>query len=181
MDKLYLIDGYGGSPEINWLSNIEQKFKDDFDIHIIPYTNPTEADVTQWDLDLEKGITAPEDAYFICHSLGCVTFLRYLQRHHVKVEGAILVSGFVEDIEKFPQFQPYFKDLEKGYWKELIGDAYVISSKTDQVIHWNLTYALSNILECPFILLPIGGHFTSGEGIVNMPVVEKLVKTNWLD
>lgn len=72
MNKLYLIDGYGGSPEINWLSNIEQKFKDDFDIHIIPYTDPTEADVTQWDLDLEKGITAPEDAYFICHSLGCV-------------------------------------------------------------------------------------------------------------
>ncbi|MFP3918353.1 alpha/beta hydrolase [Lysinibacillus telephonicus] len=180
MNRLYLIDGYGGSPEINWLSNIEQKYKNRFDIQIIPYTNPTEANVVQWDLDLERGIEAPKDAYFICHSLGCITFLRYLQRHGIKIKGAILVSGFKNEIEAFPQFNPYFKGLKEVSWKDLIGDAYVISSKTDQIINWKFTYELADVLESPFILLPHGGHFSSGEGIVEMPVIEKLINSNWL-
>jgi len=51
MNKLYLIDGYGGSPKINWLSDIKKEFKNSFHIQIVDYTDATIANVTQWDLD----------------------------------------------------------------------------------------------------------------------------------
>lgn len=64
------------------------------------------ANVTQWDLDLDRAIKEPKDAYFICHSLGFITFLRYLSRNNVLIKGAIFVSGFAEPITAFPQFDP---------------------------------------------------------------------------
>ncbi|WP_411217919.1 alpha/beta hydrolase [Terribacillus saccharophilus] len=56
------------------------------------------ADVGQWDADLDRNIKKPQNAYFICHSLGCITFLRYLLRHDVQIIGAIFVSGFAEKL-----------------------------------------------------------------------------------
>ncbi|MEK4441414.1 MULTISPECIES: RBBP9/YdeN family alpha/beta hydrolase [Niallia] len=180
MNKLYLIDGYGGSPKINWLSDIKKEFKNSFHIQIVDYTDATIANVTQWDLDLDRAIKEPNNVYFICHSLGCITFLRYLLRHNVQIKGAIFVSGFAEPIAAFPQFDPYMQELNLDKIKHLLEASFFISSRTDKIIDWQISNSLANKLEIPFILLPSGGHFTSGEGIIEMPSVKHIIKAKWL-
>ncbi|MFP7394056.1 alpha/beta hydrolase [Niallia circulans] len=180
MNKLYLMDGYGGSPEINWLSDINKDFNNSFNIQIVEYTDATIANVKQWDLDLDKAIKEPNNAYFICHSLGCVTFLRYLSRYNIQIKGAVFVSGFAESIEAFPQFDPYMQEINLDKIKHLLGDSFLISSRTDTIIDWRISNTLADKLEIPFILLPSGGHFTSGEGIIEMPPVKDIIKGRWL-
>ncbi|TRZ39806.1 hypothetical protein CEQ21_02345 [Niallia circulans] len=180
MKKLYLIDGFGGSPEINWLADIEKHFVNYFDIKIVEYTDATVADVKQWDSDLDNGINTPENAYFICHSLGCITLLRYLLRHNINIAGAVLVSGFAEKIADFPPFDSYFHDIELNKVKSLLGSSYMIASRTDEIVSWETTSRLAEELEIPLVLLPNGGHFTSSEGIIEMPSVKSIVSVNWL-
>ncbi|PAE14018.1 hypothetical protein CHI02_01850 [Niallia circulans] len=138
------------------------------------------ANVTQWDLDLDRAIKEPKDAYFICHSLGFITFLRYLSRNNVLIKGAIFVSGFAEPITAFPQFDPYMHELNLDRIKHFLGASFLISSRTDSIIDWQISNSLANKLEIPFILLPFGGHFTSGEGIIEMPSVKHIIKAKWL-
>lgn len=180
MKKLYLIDGFGGSPEVNWLVDIENNYKDKFEIKMVHYSDSTVADVDQWERDLIRDITHPNDAYFICHSLGCVTFLRYLLHHPTQIGGAIFVSGFAEEIKDFPQFDHYMQGIEWDKIKNLLGTAFMMASRTDKIIHWQSTNRLSEKLEIPLILLPQGGHFTSGEGIIEMPSIKSLINAFWV-
>jgi len=179
MNTLYLVDGFGGSPEINWLSNLEKCYKDSFDTKKVKYTNSNVADVKVWDEDLDRNIYNPQNAYFICHSLGCITLLRYILRNNIRIKGAIFVSGFAESIVDYPQFDDYMKNIDLEKIKHLVGISFVISARTDRIIDWQITNNLSHEMEIPFILLPDGGHFTSTEGVIEMPSVKSVVNTFW--
>ena len=180
MDKLYLIDGFGGSPDINWLADIKQNFKDFLEIQVVEYTTVSVADVKQWDSDLDRAVSNAQDAYFVCHSLGCVTFLRFLLRHHIQIKGAVFVSGFAQAIKDFPQFDNYMDNLDLNKITHLLGKSFIISFRIDQIIDWQITNVLAEKLGIPFILLPDGGHFTSGEGVIEMNCVKDIIRSQWL-
>lgn len=180
LDKLYIIDGYGGSPKLNWQADIKQSYRGEFDIHIVNYTDASSADVEQWDKDLDRAVLQPIGAYFICHSLGCITFLRYLLRHEVQIKGVIFVSGFARKLVEFPQFDDYMANINVAKVKHLLGKSFLLASRTDRIVDWQISNELAAELDIPFILLPDGGHFTAGEGIVTMPAVKDMVKTYWL-
>lgn len=133
---------------------------------MVNYTDGTVADAEQWDRDLDRAITEPQDAYFICHSLGCVTFLRYLLRHNIQIDGVVFVSGFVEKIAEFPQFDDYMQGIEIDKIKSLLGTSFIIASRKDKIINWQITNELSDKLEITLILLPKGGHFTQGKELL---------------
>ncbi|MEK4747284.1 alpha/beta hydrolase [Niallia sp. FSL W8-0177] len=110
MNKLYLIDGYGGSPKINWLSDIKKEFKNSFHIQIVDYTDATIANVTQWDLDLDRAIKEPNNVYFICHSLGCITFLRYFYVIMYKLKGLFLFLDLQNPLQRSHNLIPICKN-----------------------------------------------------------------------
>ncbi|MFP7493431.1 hypothetical protein SFC66_06550 [Terribacillus saccharophilus] len=43
MNELFLIDGFGGSPTINWQADIERYYQKEFDIHTVEYSNATDS------------------------------------------------------------------------------------------------------------------------------------------
>lgn len=94
MSKVYFIDGYGGSPPINWLDTEANKLKDCFEVEKVFINDPTTANVDDWDKDLEERIVNAEKSYFICHSLGCISLLRFLLRNEVIPKGCLFVSPF---------------------------------------------------------------------------------------
>lgn len=100
--KVFLIHGWGGSSRGDWFpwlkSELEKK-KIKVKVFDMPRTNHPK--IEEWVNFLRKNISPAEideDTYFIGHSIGCQTILRYLEKLHrnKKIGGCIFVAGFFE-------------------------------------------------------------------------------------
>jgi len=97
--RVYIIHGYTASSRANWFPWLKNQLEfNGIETHIpdMPFS-----DYPQLDLWLkcmrEKAAVIDENTIFIGHSLGCITVLRFLSEKNVKIKGAILVSGFINE------------------------------------------------------------------------------------
>lgn len=82
--------------------------------------NPT---MDKWVTHLKKIVGNPDgDCYFVGHSLGCITILRFLETlgEDQKVGGVVLVAGFGHDLD----FKGYKSELSSFFqtpinWKKI--------------------------------------------------------------
>jgi predicted alpha/beta hydrolase family esterase len=118
--RIVLVHGWGGSPRGCWLPWLKQELeKKGFEVIVPQMPNTNEPKIETWVPFLEKELDgADENTYFIGHSIGCQTILRYLQSlpGNVKVGGVLLVAGFVnltsvveEDEEDYEVAQPWLE------------------------------------------------------------------------
>lgn len=98
MKKLYLIHGWGGGPSsegwFGWLIN-ECK-KRDIKIEIPMMPNTDEPEIGAWVGHLEKVCEVDEETYFVGHSIGCQTIMRFLEKlpEEKKIAGVGFIAGF---------------------------------------------------------------------------------------
>lgn len=92
MKKVYMIHCWDGTSEDGWYPWIAKKLEEHA-IEVIRFDMPNTATptITEWVTTLDSKVTSlDEDTYFIGHSIGCQTILRYLESKDVKKIGGIL-------------------------------------------------------------------------------------------
>jgi len=98
MKKLYLIHGWGGSPSnegwFGWLRKECEKRNIQIEIPQMPNTD--EPKIEEWVGLLETFKDINEETYFIGHSVGAQTILRFLEKlpEGKKVAGVAFVAGW---------------------------------------------------------------------------------------
>ena len=106
------------------------------------------------------------------HSLGCVTLLRYLNRQsaRIKIGGAILVSGYVEMIPKYPKFKEFVEiDLDMKKLIAMANKRCVFSAPNDTIIDYKYSRNLAMLFDAKLITIEGGGHFIGQEGFSEFP------------
>ena len=99
MKQVFIIHGWTSTPKSNWkpwLKNKLEKRKFKVFVPNIPDTNYPKIDA--WVKHLTKIVGTPnKNCYFIGHSIGCQTIIRYLQSlpKNSKVGGVVFVAGWV--------------------------------------------------------------------------------------
>jgi len=104
MKQVYLIHGWGGGPESeSWFPWIKKELeKKGFKIHIPTMPNPNYPKIKEWVGFLEKNIkSVDKNTYFIGHSIGCQTIMRYLERlpKKNKIAGCVFIAGWFNLLE----------------------------------------------------------------------------------
>lgn len=101
MKKVYLIHGWGGSDSSEgWFGWLKEELRNrGIDIIVFNMPNTNSPKIKEWVSFLEKNIKEKdlnEETYFIGHSIGCQTILRYLERlpENKKIAGAIFIAGW---------------------------------------------------------------------------------------
>jgi len=96
--KVFLIHGWDGNPENAWFPWLKAELEaKDFEVIIPAMPNPEEPKIDEWVSKLKELANDPdEEIYFIGHSIGCQTILRYLESlsENAKVGGVIFVAGW---------------------------------------------------------------------------------------
>lgn len=97
MKKLFIIHGWDGSPEEILHQLLKEKFsKQGFEVHIPEMPNPAEPEINAWINKIKKVVQKPdENIYFIGHSIGCQSILRYLETLNKKVGKIILIAPWM--------------------------------------------------------------------------------------
>ena len=95
--RVFMIHGWGGGPEPDFFIWLRKELKNKGFLVEAPEMPNTETPVIEeWVKTLEKAVgKTDKDTYFIGHSIGCQTIIRYLQNTKAKAGGALLVAAWV--------------------------------------------------------------------------------------
>lgn len=96
--RVFIIHGWDGYPEEGWFPWLKKELKKrGFDVQVPAMPNTSEPKIGEWVPYLSKLVgEVDEDTFFVGHSIGCQTILRYLERlpENKKIGGVVLVAGW---------------------------------------------------------------------------------------
>jgi len=183
--NIYVIHGYTSSNQSEWFPWLKEQFKNSHVKIDIPNMPDSEYPrLEPWIKHLHKNVLdIDENTIFIGHSLGCVTALRYILEKNIKIKGAILVSGFINENPMDEQTEGLqgFVDgpLNILRIKSLIQSRIVITAKDDDIVPTEATQKLAKELDANLIILSSGKHFIARDGYTDFPVllneIQKLI------
>ena len=177
--RAFIIHGWQGSPDKSWRPWLkEELMKRGFKVFVPAMPNADNPKMDEWVNHLAKLVGKPdEDCYFVGHSLGCITILRYLEilKTDEKVGGAILVAGFSDDLGIKELHDFYTKQIEwkkiKSHCKKFVA----IHSDNDTYVSLKYAEVFNEKLDSDVIVKPGMGHFS--EKMIEFPdLLEFLLK-----
>ncbi len=102
MQKVLLVHGWDGGPDKDWFPWLAAALKNrGYDVIAPQLPDAHEPSREKWIPALRTAIREREsDMYFVAHSMGCQTLLRYLAElpEGITVPGALFVAGFVKPL-----------------------------------------------------------------------------------
>lgn len=181
MKKAVLIHGWDGYPEEGWRPWLKVKLeKEGFKVLVPLMPDTSTPTLEKWLPFLSKTVGDPDSqTFFIGHSLGCITILRYLEAltSNQSVGGAISVAGFGYDLEykRYKgELSSFFKtpvDWEKikKHCKKFV----VIHSSDDPWVPVKHAEYLKEKLHAKSIIQNGMSHYSGDDGITELPLVLK--------
>lgn len=101
--QVFLIHGWEGYPEEGWRPWLKKELeKRGFEVFIPVMPDTAAPTMEKWVPYLSQLVGQPDkNCYFVGHSLGCITILRYLEtlKENQMIGGVVLVAGFGTDLE----------------------------------------------------------------------------------
>src|SRR3989344_3542697 len=96
--RIFIVHGWDGYPEEGWFPWLKKELEaKGFKVLVTQFPGADNPRIEKWVPKLAEGVgTVDESTYFIGHSVGCQTIVRYLELLHenIKIGGAIFVAGF---------------------------------------------------------------------------------------
>lgn len=177
MKRAYIIHGWGGSsssePWFDWLR--KELPKKNFKVTILDMPDSDEPKIEKWVKFLEEQINSDEideETYFIGHSIGCQTIIRFLEKlhRHKKIRGCVFVAGWFDLINMEPEemeiAHPWINtkvDFERVL--DHCSNFLAIFSNDDPYVHLNESEKFRENLGAKIILKHKEKHFNETEKI----------------
>lgn len=103
MKRVFIIHGWTFGPKSYWIPWLKKELESKgYSVTAPQMPNTDEPDITAWVSYLTKLVgKADKDTYFVGHSIGCQTIMRYLSTINEPVGGAVFVGGWftLKDLE----------------------------------------------------------------------------------
>jgi uncharacterized protein len=201
--KFVIFHGAFGGPEENWFPELKEKLQLFGQIVITP-----QFPVEDWNEVTKKGPESPplnqtldnwiktfeekvipfikkgEKLCFVGHSLAPVFILQIVDRFNLKLDCAIFVSPFMNNLnnKKYWQFdhvnQTFYKnDFNFEKLKKLIPISYVLYSDNDPYVDKKHAISFANALNSSLIYVKKAGHMNSAVNLNEFPLVLELCKS----
>jgi len=179
--KVILVHGWGGNPGNNWFpwlkKNLEEK---DFEVIVPKMPNAEEPEINSWVEKLrEVSGDVNENVYFIGHSIGCQTIMRYLEQLPAgsKVGGVIFVAGFfnlpnLETNEEKEIAKPWLETpIDTDKIKRITNDIVAVFSDDDPDVPLDDSKLFQERLGAKIVIEHEKEHFSDDAGIKELPIV----------
>lgn len=144
-------------------------------VSIIDLPTPDAPAPDQWQHALQSQITTLDaDTYFVAHSLGSITLLKFLEKATLKdaIGGYILVSGFNARLPQLPELDSFTSpSIDCDRLTQITDNRVVIAAIDDPIVPYALSRELATCLQAKFVPAEHGGHFLGSDGFTEFPLV----------
>lgn len=184
MKRVFIIHGWGGSPNGNWIPWLKSELeKLDYTVTAPAMPDTDDPAVEKWVPYLSEVVGTPdEETYFIGHSIGCQTILRYLETIDTPVGGALFVAGWfklenLEGEEEEELARQWTTPLDTEKIKQVLPRSTLLISDNDPYGALEENKRGFESVGTTIIELKEAGHISKGDGFAEIPVaIEELQK-----
>lgn len=180
MQNAYLIHGTSTRDD-DWFPWLEEAAAPATQINRIWLPNPFSPNKDEWNDAVNKQVPVENKLIIIAHSLGCITALRFIERHHLKDARLLLVGAFDAGLPQYPELDSFMTpQLDYSQVTNKVSQATVITAKDDPIAPFNDSVAVAHKIGAKLIVQEHGGHFLSSNGYREFPLalkeLQRLVK-----
>ncbi len=178
-DRVFIVHGWDGFPEEGWFPWLKKEIEAQGAAVFVPQMphaeRPTFGD---WVPALSAAVGTPDErAFFVGHSIGCQTILRYLESLPMgqKVGGVVLVAPFLSVLTGLSEddmtvAKPWletpidFSDVRRHAPKSVC-----LFSDDDQFVPLENETVFKEKLGCRTEIFKSMGHFSGSQGVTELP------------
>jgi hypothetical protein len=172
MKKVFIIHGFGGSPNGGWrpwlMSELEK-----LDIYACSLSMPGPAApvLSEWLEEIDRYVKRDKDdeIYLIGHSLGGSALLNYFQQYDSNVEGVIFVSSPCRKRKDSSKIDGFLNDFNYELIKSKIKNIAVIQGDDDPNVSMLDAELIAKETDGKLIVIPGGKHLNGSAGFVQLP------------
>ena len=176
MKRVFIIHGWDFNPKMNWYSWLKTELENKkYEVIVPTMPNTSKPIIEDWVSHLKKVVgKLDEETYFIGHSVGCQTIMRFLEKEKFngKIPKIVFVAGWfkldnLEDEEVAQIARPWLeKTIDFDKINEKISELIVFLSNNDpyNYIEENKD-KFEKELKAKVMILKDKGHFTEEEGV----------------
>lgn len=189
MKTAIIVHGWEGSPNepaLQWLKGkLEEK---GVSVSVPAMPNPSTPQIEPWVAKLTEVSVCGPDTVFVGHSVGCQAVLRFLQTLPEKPQaaGIVLLAPWMElDMETIKEEGPESEAIARPWMetpidfskiKKQVGKTVSIFSDNDPFVPLSQKDLFEKELSAEIVVEHEQGHFSVGEGIVEIPAVLRAVE-----
>lgn len=178
--QVYVLHGYSASVDDHWFKSLKQQLEDDHThVTLITFPDSKHPDAEQWQHSLDREIPViDQNSYFVAHSLGVITLLKFLERHQTTdIGGMVLVSGFSKPIQGFDALDEFIVKSHVDVSKlSKIKHKHVFISSNDSIVPMSYSVELAQQLNSAYTVIPDAGHFLASDGYVEFVGVKNALQ-----
>lgn len=181
--RVFVIHGWDGYPEEGWFPWLKKELEAKGYIASIPaMPDPKAPTINAWVSTLRNIVgDVDENTYFVGHSIGCQTILRYLEGlpENIHVGGVVLVAGWMHltpqatpDATSKLIAKPWMESsIDWDKVKKHTNNFVAVFSDDDPMVTLSEKEIFAEKLEAKIIVLANKRHFSGDDGIHELPVV----------
>lgn len=179
MNKIYIVHCWDGTKDDGWYPWLDEKLSNDNNtVYRFNMPNTDAPKIEEWVSFLDKQVdNLDENTYFVGHSIGCQTIMRYLQTKDARKIGGILfvapwldlLDNAIEDEESYNTAKPWLTekiDFEKV--KEFTTNIYCIFSDDDYFVSIEQKDEFERLLNAHTIVVSGKGHISQDDNIYEL-------------
>ncbi|MBX4211246.1 MAG: alpha/beta hydrolase [Candidatus Yanofskybacteria bacterium] len=178
MKRVFIVHGWGGSPEMNWLPWLQKELEArSFEVHVPGMPDPDTPRIEVWVSKLAQEVGQPDsNTYFVGHSIGSQTILRYLEQIDTAIGGVLHVAGwFTLNLEPEEETiaQPWLTTpINYEKIKHVAPKMIALFSEDDPSVPLENKDLFEQRLQAKTIIEKNAGHFTGEEdGRTEYPII----------
>lgn len=181
--RVFIIHGWDGSPSgcwLPWLKNVLEK--KGFNVTVPAMPHPENPTIKNWVGHLSNIVGRPDkNMYFVGHSIGCQTILRYIEHCKIPIGGIVCVAPwftlpYLRTDEEKKIAQPWLEtSLDYKNIKRRANKIITIFSDDDPVVDLGDKALFENRLSTKTIIEHNKGHFSDDAGIKKLPTALEAV------
>lgn len=174
MKKVYIIHGWGFDSNMPWIKWLEKELSQrGIQVQSFDMPNTDEPKIEEWVEYLkEKVAGVDEHTFFVGHSIGCQTIMRFLEKEpkHIRIGGCIFVAPWLDLIglgnEELKIAHPWLNTkINFGRVLEHTGNIYCIFSTNDPFVSEKEWKKFKTNFGAKIIIKRDKGHFEEEEKI----------------
>lgn len=174
-----MIHRWSGGPDDDWRPWVKAELeKKGCEVHVPQMLDSDEPDIAKWVGHLRALVGTPDrETYFVGHSIGCQTILRYLETIDTPVGGAVFVAGWfklenLEDEEIVAVARPWMETpIDIAKVRAVLPRSTLIISDNDPYGAFEFNKSKFAELGSKIVVVPGAGHFTAEGGYTELSEV----------
>lgn len=179
--RVFIIHGWAGYPEECWFLWLKEELEKrgmKAEVPLMPHAEAPK--IEEWISFLEDLVKIPDrDTFFVGHSIGVQTILRYLERIDIKIGGVLAVAGFYtltddafEDEEDRQTAKPWLETpIDNEKVRKNTNKVTAIFSDNDPFVPLENKNYFEDRLGAKTIIVEGKGHIGGGNGIKEHPLI----------